>query len=438
MWRDTPRLTALLGRLPPYPKIQIIVAASTEERDEVEAAAAGCSMVHVTTGRRGRGAQMNAGARLATGEWLLFLHADSSLPTGAFDEIARAAADPRTVGGSFRFTLDDPGWRARLIEWGAAGRSRWCHLPYGDQGIFVKRAAFEALGGYADIPVMEDVDLVRRLRRVGRLYRSPLPLTTSARRWQRDGWVRRVASNWWLMAMYSAGVDPRRLARRYEGRRSSVVAVLGRAPSSGGKTRLFRSLRIAPDAALAHALLGDTLAVVEQVAGTDRVLFYTPAGSGREVQSAAATPWTCLEQRGRDLGERMACAFEDLHALGYDEMILIGSDLPTLDPDVIVNAIHAIRHRSPRVVLGPSADGGYYLVGLRHPAPGLFEGVDWSTPMVLEQTVGRAGALGLPIHLVDQWYDVDDAESLRRAVGESSASRTAAWWRARAADLNSA
>lgn len=313
VWRDSEALVTMLGHLPTRPDMEVIVAATADEFEEAARAVTGRRDVRVVTGSRGRGPQMNAGASVAAGTWLLFLHVDSQFPPEGLDEIASLSADHQTVGGCFQFALDARGWRPRVMEWGTAQRTRWFHLPYGDQGIFVRRAVFEQLGGYHEAPLMEDVDLVRRLRRVGRLHRSARQVVTSARRWHRDGWFRRMGHNWLLMTLYGVGVDPRRLARRYEGRSRSVVAVLARAPSSGGKSRLFASLGIAPDTALTTALLSDTVTALEGVRRVDRALVYTPASGRAEVESVTTRPWTCLAQRDTDLGERMAAAFQDLH-----------------------------------------------------------------------------------------------------------------------------
>ena len=162
----------------------------------------------------GRGRQMNAGAAVASGRWLLFLHADTRLDDRWLQALRQAEACG-AAGGAFRFTLDSPRRAARLIERGVAWRTRWLALPYGDQGLFVRRDAFEKLEGYRPYPLMEDVDLVRRLRRHGTLHLSPVPIRTSARRWERDGWIRRSLRNLALVALYFGGVSPDRLARRY-------------------------------------------------------------------------------------------------------------------------------------------------------------------------------------------------------------------------------
>jgi rSAM/selenodomain-associated transferase 2 len=162
----------------------------------------------------GRGTQLNAGAARATGEWLWFVHADSRLPSGwlaAFREMTLSDVS----GGAFTFALDSPAWQARLLERAVALRVRWFNLPYGDQGLFVRRRIFESLGGFAPLPLMEDVEFVRRLTRSGPVRHLTLRLTTSARRWEHEGWLRRSVRNLTTLGLYTMGVSPERLARRY-------------------------------------------------------------------------------------------------------------------------------------------------------------------------------------------------------------------------------
>jgi uncharacterized protein len=183
----------------------------------------------------GRGGQMNDGAASARGRWLLFLHADTRLGSGWLGEIERAERAGDVVAGHFRLKLDSPVCMARVIERTVRWRVRWMGLPYGDQAIFVRRDVFEALGGYRVWPLMEDVDLVRRLKRVGPLLHSKVPVLSSARRWERRGWVRGSLENMLLVALFYAGVSPERLAGwYYRGWRSGAG---GRGCLASGRAR---------------------------------------------------------------------------------------------------------------------------------------------------------------------------------------------------------
>jgi rSAM/selenodomain-associated transferase 2 len=174
----------------------------------------------VITVRRGRGAPLNAGAALGCGDALLFLHADTALPNDA-DRLIAAALARRAWG---RFDLRIAGCHpflaviARMINW----RSRVTGVATGDQAIFVRRAAFEAVGGFPDLPLMEDIALSRRLKRLCRPFCIATPVVTSGRRWEANGVIRTVVLMWRLRLAYYLGVAPARLARRYSPVRSAA------------------------------------------------------------------------------------------------------------------------------------------------------------------------------------------------------------------------
>lgn len=165
---------------------------------------------------RGRGVQMNAGAARASGKILLFLHADTRLPRNAFLAVSHAMADSRLAGGAFDLAINSPRPIFRVMERTASRRSRLTRIPYGDQAIFLRRSVFAALGGYREIPLMEDVDLMFRLRSSGRrIHILPDRVQTSPRRWERDGVIFGTLRNWTLVTLYALGVSPKRLVRFY-------------------------------------------------------------------------------------------------------------------------------------------------------------------------------------------------------------------------------
>jgi rSAM/selenodomain-associated transferase 2 len=179
--------------------------------------AMGC---HVFTAPRGRGPQLAAGAAAAKGPWLLFLHADTMLAEGwireveAFIERADREGEANARAAAFRFTLDSFSSSARVLETLVALRCAVLALPYGDQGLLISKRFYESLGGYRPVPLMEDVDLVRRIGRK-RIYMLRTQAITSPVRYERSGYLRRSLRNLSCLAMYYAGVDPARIAERY-------------------------------------------------------------------------------------------------------------------------------------------------------------------------------------------------------------------------------
>ena len=171
--------------------------------------------VEVLTSPRGRAAQMNYGARRATGDVLLFLHADTRLPPTAFDDIRDALADPRFVGGRFDIQLDGDHWMLRVVGAMISLRSRLSNVGTGDQAIFVRREMFQGMGGFPDIPIMEDVAFCRALKRLGEMACLRSKVITSARRWELDGVWRTIFRMWMLKSLYLIGVSPHRLKRYY-------------------------------------------------------------------------------------------------------------------------------------------------------------------------------------------------------------------------------
>ena len=165
----------------------------------------------IVTGPPSRGGQLRRGAAAAQGTWLLVLHADSHLPQGwsAAVQAQMATGQPAI----FRLRFDAEGLAPRMVARWANLRTRVFGLPYGDQGLLISKADYDAAGGFPDIPLMEDVAMARALR--GRLRLLPLAVTTSAAKYQRDGWTRRGARNLGLLIRYLMGADPTQLARRY-------------------------------------------------------------------------------------------------------------------------------------------------------------------------------------------------------------------------------
>jgi len=167
--------------------------------------------------KQGRGNQMNAGADVAQGTILIFLHADTRLPRDAFEHIVSMMNNDSYIGGAFDLGIDSGRFIFRLIEQAASVRSRTTRIPYGDQVIFMRKDYFKALGGYESIPIMEDVDLMRRVKkRNGRIRIIHDKVVTSSRRWDEEGIFYGTLRNWLLITLYFCGVSPARLVKFYQ------------------------------------------------------------------------------------------------------------------------------------------------------------------------------------------------------------------------------
>ena len=166
---------------------------------------------------RGRGRQMNEGAGYAAGDILLFLHADTELPLNALSLVGNAMQDGHYAGGAFDLAIKSPHPLFRMIELSASLRSRITRIPFGDQAIFMRKDYFDTMGGYRDIPIMEDVEIMKRVKKKGDsivILRSRV--ATSSRRWDSEGIVRCTLRNWLLQALYPLGVSPHTLVRLYK------------------------------------------------------------------------------------------------------------------------------------------------------------------------------------------------------------------------------
>ena len=219
-------------------------------------------------------------------------------------------------------------------------------------------------------------------------------------------------------------LDPRKGDRIPSG--LCALAVMTKAPQAGRvKTRLTPLLSSEEAAALNVCFLRDIAAAIARTAQEKKargVAVYTPVGAEAAYDEIMPDNFQFVAQRGEAFGERLAAATEDLFALGFASLCLINSDSPTVPDSAFYQAVDFLAGGGDSVVLGPSDDGGYYLIGLKKPHHRLFERIDWSTKRVLEQTIAAAREIGAPVHLLPAWYDVDDRATLSRLCQEFFAS----------------
>ncbi|WP_310452891.1 TIGR04283 family arsenosugar biosynthesis glycosyltransferase [Sulfuritalea sp.] len=416
---EAPQIAARLQALQPLRAqgVELIVADGGSSDGTAQLAAPLAD--RVLAAPRGRAAQMNAGAVASRGRILLFLHADSALPEAALPALRQAIAGGADWG-RFDVRIDGRHPLLRIVERMMNWRSRLTGIATGDQAIFVRREVFENLGGYPELPLMEDIALCAALKRRTAPACLREIVTTSARRWERHGVLRTILLMWWLRAAWFLGADPARLARRYGYRPRAAgldsapigIAVMAKAPLAGyAKTRLIPALGAGGAARLQRQLTLRTLATAH-AAGIGPVTLWC-APDVRQRFFRALRRRCGLELRVQtelDLGARMAHIFAE-H--GKRPLLLIGTDCPALTPEHLRQAAQAL-HDGADAAFITTEDGGYFLVGLRQPVAELFAGIDWSTERVMAQTRSRLSALNLRWRETASLWDVDRAEDVAR------------------------
>ena len=214
-------------------------------------------------------------------------------------------------------------------------------------------------------------------------------------------------------------LEPNLLDPDAEGR--CALAVMTKAPRAGQvKTRLVPPLRPEEAAQLSACFLRDTANAIAEATGdvARGIAVFTPVGAEDEYIDILPYDFDLLLQRGNGFGERLAAASEDLFRIGFASVCLIDSDSPTVSAECYAQAVNLLSAENDRVVLGPSDDGGYYLIGMKKNYHRLFEEIDWSTERVLDQTVQRAAELNLAVEFLPLCYDVDDRTTLQRVCDE--------------------
>ena len=411
---EAERLPGLLGDLAELsvPHRVIVVDGGSTDGTTSVAGRWGAEVVSVPPSRA---RQLNVGARVAAGTpALLFLHADCRVPADTRAELADEVVRGVTSPAVFRFRLEGDEWFWRFIEFGQRLRESTTGLAYGDQGLLVSSEDFAEAGGYPEIPLMEDVALLDRLRKRRAIRRLGTELLTSPRRYKEEGRWRAWIRNTVLMTRYLAGSPPERLASFYATRRPAhsierSLLVFAKAPYPGKvKTRLAQAIGEEEAAAL-YRRMGKTILEAVRTGDFRTTVVYDPPEEVRAIRDWLGNAIPLTPQSEGDLGTRMSTAISQ--ALETAEKVcVIGTDTPDLDATDVREAFDALDQAD--VVLGPARDGGYYLIGLSEPRPEVFCGVPWSTDRVFQETVARATESGLRVSRLKTLSDVDEASDI--------------------------
>ena len=368
---------------------------------------------------KGRAMQMNKGAAKASGDILLFLHADTILPETGFDKIKAVMETGKYVAGAFNYDIDSANLFLRFIYYTSYLRSKTSRIAYGDQAIFIRRDYFEKIGGYPEIPIMEEVELMKKIKKnKDKIYILKDGVKTTASRYEEEGIIYGWLRNHRMRILYFFGVPPHRLVKYYPDTRSKKQNKCGlvlflKYPQKGTvKTRLAKRIGDTLTLRLYECFIRDMLDKSIALPYDLHIFVASPD------KVAAMYQWLGRDlpvhgQKGRNLGERMKQTFEKMFQLGYESCVLMGSDFPDLPASVVTGAFAGLE--TSEAVIAPAVDGGYYLIGFQrlHFCESVFQNVAWSTERVFQQTMDIFKQEKIRVKILRKWWDVDDFDELK-------------------------
>ena len=369
----------------------------------------------------GRALQMNAGVAQmpnSQADALLFLHADTQLPRDALHVIAQAVQ--RHAWGRFDVSLASPDMRLRMVGAMMNARSRLTGIATGDQAIFVRVDAFRLSGGFPEQPLMEDIELSKRLLQISRPATLRERVVTSARKWERGGVWRTIWLMWRLRLAYFFGASPVSLAAQYGYAPSppaakASIAILAKAPVPGmAKTRLIPALGANGAARAQRQFIGQALHAAHQAKLGSITLWCAPNPQHRRFRALQKHfEITCLAQPEGDLGERMRrCAEHHFEQADAAPLLIIGTDCPVLSPGRLQEAARSLLDHDACMI--PAEDGGYVLLGLKKMNNEVFSNIAWSTSRVFQQTQERLRESGATLAILPTLWDIDEPQDWQR------------------------
>ena len=368
--------------------------------------------VKIINSQKGRGSQLNAGAKAATGEILIFLHADTFLPDNAFDLIKKFFSNSQNK--ICRFLLGFDFNHFVLDIYSNFSKFDTQFTRFGDSAIIIRSTFFHELGGYKNWKAFEDVDFLKRASRLSKIKILGAVVNSSSRRFIQNGIIKKQLVNFLLLIGYLFNVNTNFLCRMFNKKlksRNDSIIVFVRYPTNGKvKTRLAETTS-SEFALKFYKLCAENLVRnIKKIPYVNRFIFYSNKSNEKQTMHWLGNKLFFAFQEGEDLGTRMKNAFEKVFSGGSQKVIIVGTDIPDQSKKIIIDAFNLLDKND--IVIGPSKDGGYYLLGMKKMYRQIFEGIEYSTPDVLSETILKIKELKLVYHLLPELMDIDTEENL--------------------------
>lgn len=393
------------------PDAEIIIAdgGSTDSTIEI----CKCYDVKIINSAKGRGQQLNEGAKAASGDILIFLHADTFLPESAFNLINDFFANSKNNICRFLLGFD---FNHKILDlYTAFSKYDTLFTRFGDSSIIVRKNFFNHLNGFENSETFEDVDFMKRASRHSKVEILNDSVISSSRRFIQNGVIYQQLLNAFLFIGYLLKIKIQTLSKMYNKttskRKTDSVIIFLRYPRNGQvKTRLAKTTSSEFATSFYKSCAENLVSITKKISSINRFVFFSNKSEEKEIKSWLGGKLFYAHQEGNDLGSRMKNAFEKVLSTGSQKVIIIGTDIPDLSKELICSAFNSLDTND--VVIGPSEDGGYYLLGIKKMYAKLFEGIEYSTSSVLSETLARVKDLNLTYRLLPVLPDIDTEEDL--------------------------
>lgn len=362
----------------------------------------------------GRGPQLNRGLEKAQGEILCFLHADTELPEKAFELLEDYFRDNKNKICRFKLGFDVD--QTILNRYKKFSKYDTIFTRFGDMFIAARKDFVLEIGGFPNWKIYEDVEFLRKAAKESKIFVLDEEVISSARTFTKFGLINQQIYNGFLMTKYLLGFRKFILENKYYHRKqkqiNASIILFVKYPVKGNvKTRLAKTIGDEKAVRLYKKLAENILASISNLKNSYKYIFYSEKEEKELVRSWIRKNYFYAAQEGDDLGERMKNAFRLVFSQGANKAIIIGTDIPDLTKETIQDAIDKLDENE--IVIGPSPDGGYYLLGMKKYMPFLFDNIIYSTNSVLKDTIGKIKENKLSYHILQTLEDIDTEEELK-------------------------
>ncbi len=406
------------GVLAILPGAEIIVCDASPTKETLWQA--GAADITVTSSEPSRGKQCNLGAELASGDILLFLHADTTLPYNAAELLFAFFSLPENQAATFRLKFDVD--HILFDTYSFLSKFDSVYTRFGDTCIVFRKDFFNRIGKFPDYAAYEDVEILRRAREKTKIGSLPGFVRTSARRKIMNGLVKQQFLNFRLISSYLLGFSASRLSKIYhssvnkKGHNSAII--FAKYPHPGKvKTRLAATLGEKSAVKLYKLFAEKLIKLIRHMPDMRKYIFHPDEEDGKLMRRWGGIRFFYGLQKGDDLGIRMKNAFKMVFSHGAKKAVIVGTDVPDITRGIIREAFQSLD--TCDLVIGPSLDGGYYLLGMKQPNEELFQDISWSTASVYVETLRKISRQGKSCFILPALIDVDSEADLKRWIQES-------------------